>query len=176
MSLGDDVLTLSRALRELKKAGETPATEESLRTKTGFDAARFQIALNEAIECEVAERNAEGKIDEGKNQKNEVEESVAKNLPILRFAPDKQPTWERVWLALLATGLVIFVGYLITQKSTFSPQTWKLATVLASILAAAVGAFLTGMLEVKHERPGLAVRATGALGAFVLVLVVLLLP
>jgi hypothetical protein len=48
--------------------------------------------------------------------------------------------------------------------------------VLASILAAAVGVFLTGMLEVRHERPGLVVPGTGAFAAFVLVLIYLSLP
>lgn len=177
MSIGSDCRQLCRSLRELTKELGSPVSLNQLKERSGMDQIRFNLAVAEAVNCkgmEWADVN-KSQIIEGNNQMSQPDPDKEASIPYIRFSPEAQPIWERIWLAVLATGLVIFVGYLITQKATFSPQTWKLATVLASILAAAVGAFLTGMLEVRHERPGLGVRATGAFGAFVLVLIVLLI-
>jgi hypothetical protein len=176
MSAGDDFRALNRALRSLKKEHKAPVPDEALQRKAGLDDTRFRAALDEAVVRGTAKRTPDGKIDEGTLQADQPDQTEGEKLPRrIRFAPSSQPLWERIWLATLATGLLVFVGYLIVHKTEFTDRTWSLAVVLASLMAAAVGAFLSGMLEVEHERPGLRVRATGALGAFVLVLVLLLL-
>jgi len=149
--------------------------ERRLQEAAGLADRAFSEALAEALTLQFAVRSPDGTISEGTRQMNQPDPGHEINYPLLRFAPLSQPLWERIYLAVLSACLVAFLIYLITQKATFSRETWKLAVVLASVLAAAVGAFLTGMLEVRHQRPGLDVRATGALGAFVLVLVVLLI-
>lgn len=80
------------------------------------------------------------------------------------------PTWERLFLAGLVVAFGCFVGYLILRDEPMCEQTWKLVSLVAALLAAGVGAFLTGMFEVNGKRPGLAIRATGALGLFVMVM------
>ena len=175
MSAGDDFRAVNRALRALKNEQKTPVLPKALQQETGLDDARFGAALQEAVDRMTAKRTADGKIDEGESLISQPAQAEGEKLPrSIRLAPSSQPVWERIWLACLATGLAVFIGYLVIHKADFTGQTWSLAVVLASLFSGAVGAFLSGMLEVEHVRPSLKVRATGALAAFVLVLILLL--
>src|SRR6266853_1610593 len=119
MSTGDDCRQLCRSLRELTKELRSPVSLDQLKERSGMDQVRFDLAVAEAVRCngmQWADAN-KSHIIEGSNQVNQPDPDKESTIPYIRFAPDSQPVWERIWLAVLATGLVIFVGYLITQKA-----------------------------------------------------------
>lgn len=166
---------LNNSMRQLRKEGKHSVTEAELREKSGLKKIPFTSALEEAIHLQFLERSADGKIQEGLRLKEQPDKDEMEKLPLYKFSPGTQPLWERILLAVLGFGLIVFLIYLIVNQTEYSENNWKLARLLASLLAAIVGVFLTGMLEVRHERkatlerPGFYIRATGALAMFAIV-------
>lgn len=171
MTIGSDIAIINRTLKRcLVQGGKNPTIHELLRDSS-LPEDRFQIALLHAAEDGfVIIDSSKGIVGEGPKLTNQpVPEGLEMSPRLLSFVPTKQPLWERIFLALLVVAFVGLLSFQISKDKQLVDQAWRLVRLFGSLLAAGVGAFLTGMVEVKGERGGLAVRATGAFACFVIV-------
>ena len=174
MSTSDNYRIIAKCLRSfILENGKEPQLEELFKISM-FNKENFNKAIRLGIQDEyfVFDKNT-NTIREGIMIKNEPTPpelaDTSKKFPIIGFNPQKQPLWEKILVGTFSIGLVLFLMYVALTPEDMSEQKWKIVRLLGSLDAAALGAFLPGMFEVKGERSGLMVRATGSLAAFVFV-------
>ena len=79
---------------------------------------------------------------------------------------------DRIGAAMAATSLVVGLAAIAIAIPTPTAFQERVFVVILALAAATVGAFLPGTIAVKGSRPSLTVRASGALGFGVFVLLV----
>lgn len=169
-----DEAVLNQSLMELIGATLESPNEVALRTKTGFDEARFARALKTATEngfvcCQGGVVHPTGRLF-----------GQPRPLPrrLRRYHLAAQPLWKGIVAAVGTVAITAFVMYAVLhihkQIENFD-TTWRIIKVFTSLLAAGFGVFLTGMLEVTYDsnsapqKPQWFIHATGAFAMFVLV-------
>jgi outer membrane protein OmpA-like peptidoglycan-associated protein len=87
-------------------------------------------------------------------------------------APDYHPRlWEQIVAAAAAVTIVGLVGFLVVRNQPFSDQNLVVfVRILLAFATSLLGATIPGTLHVKWSGKGVAVRAAGAVGLFVLTL------
>lgn len=174
MSTGDDYRLIARNLRcfRLDKNRSPHLTE--LYQISNLSRERFNAAVSLGIDDEyfMLDENTkiitEGKILMEQKTPNSIN-PITQQQSLIGFIPKDQPLWEKILVGFFSLVLIFFLMYVSMMPEDLSPQKWRIVQLFASFNAAALGAFLPGMFEVRGERSGLFVRATGSLAAFVFV-------
>jgi hypothetical protein len=89
--------------------------------------------------------------------------------PSLTVADYHPRLWERIVSATAAVTIVGLIGFLVVRNQPFSdPNLVILVRILLAFATAVLGATIPGALHVNWSGKGVAVRATGAVGFFIL--------
>lgn len=174
MSISDDYREIARCLRSFKLKNRKEPKLNELYQIAGLNIENFNNAIKLGIQDnyfifdKMTNTIREGIMIENEPTPPEILNASSK-YPVIGFTPQNQALWEKILVGVFSVGLVFFLMYVALTPKDLTDQKWRIIHLFASLDAAALGAFLPGMFEVKGERSGLMIRATGSLAAFVFV-------